>query len=87
MADRGEIAFVFRVLYLDFFRGEAATIYRLDQVLVLARQSLPDGFNLPCVHFSILGFFNPDNCHREAESFADKRDDVCAKLHTARSRN
>jgi hypothetical protein len=30
MADCGKIAFVFRVLYLDSFCGQAAAVYRLD---------------------------------------------------------
>src|SRR6266566_1680516 len=52
VADRGQIAFVFCVLDLDFLRGEPPAVYRLGQVLVLARQSLPCVFNLLRVHIS-----------------------------------
>jgi hypothetical protein len=51
VADRGQIAFVFRVLDLDFFRSGPVTVDRFDQVLAFGRQSAADVFDLLCVHF------------------------------------
>src|ERR1051326_8119203 len=61
MADRGQIAFVFSVFELDFVCGEPAAVYRLDQLLVIARQPLSCSFDLLCVHFSVLASFDAND--------------------------
>ena len=64
MADGGQIALVFSVFELDFVCGEPVAVYRLNQLLIIARQPLSRTFDLLCVQFFRPRVLQPNNRFR-----------------------